>query len=277
MKYFMLMLIIFFPFGLFSQSLTGTWELVYVAPVSGDDSDPRGITNIRLHFTQDGKLYSLLPEDTLSPGMIPANYTFRNNILTIIPPEEDSVIISLSFSDPDNFSFSRDEGPLRSYRRIVSPDAANKPIEPKSLQLIYTNDTSSYKIPYDNNDYSARPFHERLRGTWEVIAYENINAPDMPPYGFLNDLWTFYNDELKVLSRIDQNEISAKYILGESEIVITPESGEVQVTKARFNEWGHLVIDSGKEIIKLKLITKNTGSIPNIPLKVVLLKLNSED
>jgi hypothetical protein len=99
----------------------------------------------------------------------------------------------------------------------------------------------------------------------------------MPPYGFLNDIWTFKDKEIYIYSRIDKKNITANYIEGNGEIIVTPSGGNIQIIKAVFNNWGHLVLDTGNEKIKLKLISKQTETIHGIPLKVVLLKLRTEE
>lgn len=260
-----------------SQTITGTWELIYVAPVDGMDSEPRGITNIRFHFTDDGKLYYLLPGDSSLNGLEYVHYRFSNDTLSVKPEREDSILLVLSFSDYGTFTFSKDFSTVRTYKKLMDTSSALLPIEPKSLQLINIGDTANYSFTYDNNDYSSLPFAEKLKGTWEVIAYENIIHGDMPPYGFLNDLWTFKNDSLSVFSRIDQQNITVKYVPANEEIIVTPEDESAHILKAEFNRWGHLKLDTGNERIELKLISKSISIIPHMPLKVVLLKLNGED
>jgi hypothetical protein len=260
----------------FTQSLTGTWELTYVAPVNADDSEPKGITNIRFHFADDGKLYTLLPGDSLADGLEIVNYVFADNVLTVIQPGQDSVLLNLFFNDSISFSFSWEGAPSRTFRKMNDPNTALKPIEPKSIQLINTGDTSNYNITYDDKDYSSLPYAQRLTGNWEVMAYENISHGDMPPYGFLNDTWSFNGKKIQIFSRMDQKEIFADYIPANGDIVVTTEDSSKVIMKAEFNKWGHLVLDTGKEIIKLKLISKDTSKIPTTPLKVVLLKLTGE-
>jgi hypothetical protein len=265
-------------FQSYPQSLTGTWELIYVAPVYADDSEPKGITNIRFHFTEDGKLYTLLPGDSLTDDLEIVNYAFVNNVLTVIPPGQDSVLLNLFFNDSNSFSFSLEGAPSRTFRKMNDPSTALKAIEPKSIQLINTGDTSNYNVTYDDKDYSSLPYSQRLTGNWEVMAYENISNGDMPPYGFLNDTWTFNGKKIHIFSRMDQKEIFADYIPANGgDLIVTPEDGSKVIMKTEFNRWGHLVLDTGNEIIKLKLISKDTDTIPTTPLKVVLLKLVGEE
>lgn|GEM_PF-2024158 len=81
---------------------------------------------------------------------------------------------------------------------------------------------------------------------------------------------------MTVFSRIAQKDITVLCVTGSNEIIITPSGNDVQIIKVSFNKWRHLELDSGNEIIKLKLVSKETEKVPVNPLKVVLLKFAGE-
>jgi len=262
-------------------SILGSWELVYIAPTHMEDTDPRGITNVRLHFTAEGKLYYILPGEILTDTTESVNYIFEQNQLKILPGNNEPYLINVTFQDFGNMVFESEYSSKRIFKRLLEPDAVKKIIEPKSLQLVSTGENQlimEKEYIYDNSDYSSVQFKERLIGVWEVIEYQDVPKGEMPPYGFLNDIWTIKNNELSIFQRVNQETADMKYVLTVSgEILITASDGSTLAWKCTFNKWGQLLLDSGNGIVILKLINKDTNVKKSIPLKVVLLKLKGEE
>lgn len=262
----------------FAQSITGTWELIYTAPVDMMDSEPRGIVNVKLYFTNYGKLFNLSPEEILTDSSEQVDYIFRDDTLNITPPNGEAYKIKVMFIDSVTMSFASNYSVNRIFKRIEGEDAFNKEIEFKSLQLINTGDSTSIVLPtvYDDTDYSSLSSAKRIIGIWEVIAYEDVPTHEMPPYGFPNDIWTFDSARLHMLNRIENDTVHAKYILSENNFILTRDDGEIISWKYSFDKWGHMLFDSGKGKIIFKLVSKDSSSRINIPLKIVLLKLAGE-
>jgi len=263
------------------QSVLGSWELVYIAPTYMEDTDPRGITNIRLHFTSSGKLFNIWPDEILSDNTESVKFNFEQNILKILPGNNEPYLINVTFQDSGTMVFESESSSKRIFKRLDEPDAVNKIIEPKSLQLVRTEELTDEKVDkilYDDNDYSSNKLNERIIGIWEVIEYKGVPNGEMPPYGFLNDIWTIKNNELSIFQRVNRETADMKYVLTVSgEILITAPDGSALAWKCTFNKWGQLLLDSGDGIVILKLVTKDINDNKSIPLKVVLLKLKGED
>jgi hypothetical protein len=261
-------------------SITGTWELVYIAPTDMDDTDPCGITNLRLYFTQEGKLFNIFPDEILSDSTQSVKYNFEQNKLKILHENQEPYIINVSFKDSSTMIFTFEMSSLRIFKRMPEPDAANKIIETKSLQLVNTGSATkntSMENIYDSSEFSSVPIRERINGVWEIVEYQNVPAHEMPPYGFLNDIWKIKNNEMEIINRATRDTTKLKYLLTDNEsIILTATDGSKQILKISFNQWGQMILNFGDGIIILKLVTKDINKVPFIPLKVVLLKLAGE-
>jgi hypothetical protein len=260
--------------------IIGTWELVYIAPIYMEDTDPRGITNIRLHFTKEGKLYDILPEEILTDSTESVNYQLQQNQLLIFPGNNDSILVEIEFPDSNTLVFTSELSATRIYNRLADPEAVNKPIEPKSLQLVQTKESPDKiveSIVSDNTDYSSINLTDRICGNWEIVAYKNVPRGEMPPYGFLNDIWRINKNEVNIFQRSNGDTTVLKYkFTTNGEMLVTTSDGSTFPSKCSFDQWGHLLINSGDGIAVLKLISKEPIDVKSIPLKVVLLKLAGE-
>ncbi len=278
--------VIIFLFTLFQSAIypqpdiLGTWELVYVAPIYMEDTDPRGIANIRLHFTKDAKLYNIWPDEILTDSTESVNYQLKQNQLLIFPGNNDSILITVEFPDSNTLVFTSESSATRIFHRLAEPDAVMKPIEPKSLQVVRTKESQDKIMEstiYDNTDYSSANFKDRIIGNWEIVAYKNVPGGEMPPYGFLNDIWTIKENEVNIFQRTsgDTATLKLKFTTND-EMLVTTLDGSTFPSKCSFDQWGHLSIKSGDGIAVLKLISKQSIDVNSIPLKVVLLKLAGE-
>lgn len=260
--------------------ITGIWELVYVAPTNMEETEPRGISNIRLFFTPDGELYSIFPDQTFSDSIPSVKYEFNGNTLSVLPGGGDSVILNVTFRDSSTMVFNPEIAARRIFKRIYDPDNLNKTIELKSLQLVNTGEmlTDTGGLKYDDSDYSSMPLKERIIGVWETIEYTDVPNGEMPPYGFPNDIWIIKIKELINIHRASKDTSIVKYQLTDSsEIILNADDQNVAMWKVYFNQWGHLVFDGGNGAMLLKLVSRDTENIPNIPLKIVLLKMAGEE
>jgi hypothetical protein len=248
--------------------IVGDWELVYVAPTDVANTIPNGVTNTKLRFTEDGHLLSMLPDHSSLTDARSTSYSFDGKHLLV-----QSRAMDVSFPDRDTMVLAQKFESQRTFKRIASFE---QKLEPESLQLIATQ-ASTAPISYDTRDYSALPAAERLRGTWEVLAYENVPRSQVPPYGFFNDIWTITADQVTVSMRQSPNRESVPFSmasgrLASSAIGLGGGKGSRVEWTPHFDEWGHLVLDSPYCRIVLKLLTKDTASEPAIPTKVVLLR-----
>lgn len=243
-----------------------------MAPTDIELTEPGGIINTKMHFTTDGKLIGLGPEDVLAENLRTTDFKFDGNQLTLLRPGAQPYSIRVSFPDAETMIFLPPNAGQRTFKRISGPNVL---VEPKSLQLI-KSPSSSVEVRYDNDDYSKRPVVERLRGVWEVIAYRNVPRNQLPPYGFFNDLWTI-NQSFVVVARRESSatdSVPFSFIderLSASGIALGGPVGSKIEWKTSFNKWGHLVLDRSDVQLVLKLITKNTDKVPTVPLKIVLL------
>ena len=256
-------------------SLVGTWELTYVAPQAIGDTMPGGVTNTKMYFTADGKLFVLKPDAVSIQDMKSADYTFDGRTLKASEAGVHSRVMTISFPDDATMVVSQRDESQRTFTRIPGFD---KKLEPKSLQLVADKSNDAVRPVYDVKDYSSAPMIERLRGFWEVVAYENVPRDQAPPYGFFNDLWTIEHGKV-VISRREPSAIDSvpfSYENGQfssSGIGLGGPPGSKVSWKPSFNEWGNLVLDGPHCRMVLKLVSKSTVNLPVVPLKVVLLRL----
>ena len=255
-------------------SITGTWVLSYVAPQDINNTMPRGVTNTKILFSPDGKLYSLEPEETSVQNSKAVLYAFDGKQIKLLDQGRHERSIQVSFPDNETMIFTQKYESQRTFKKISSFDIK---LEPRSLELVTDGSGKEASVAYDEADYSAMPIVKRLRGLWEVIAYEKVPSHQMPTYGFFNDLWTITTDAVEINRREPPEKDSVPFSIVDgsiysSGISLGASAGSKIEWTVSFNEWGHLVLDSTYCRVILKLIQKNTTHPPSVPLKVALLR-----
>ncbi len=253
-------------------SVVGTWELRHVAPQDIANTTPRGVSNMKMHFTESGKMYMLAPAQVSIQDARAADYTFDGKKLKLAESGARPRIVAVSFPDDATMVVTQDDEPPRTFKKI--PGFAVK-LEPKSLQLV-TGGSIAEAATYDEKDYSRLAPVKRIVGSWEVIAYERVPRSQVPPFGFLNDLWTITPAGVRVVRRGPQATDSVSVAISVDKISASgialggPAGTKIDWTYS-FNEWGHLVLDSPYCRIILKLLSKDTDALQSVPVKVVLL------
>ncbi|MBF5038736.1 hypothetical protein Q9292_10155 [Methylophilus sp. VKM B-3414] len=256
-------------------SIVGTWVLTYVAPQDVENTIPGGITNTKMYFTHDGKLFSLRPDAISIANFTPTDYTFDGKQLKVTFPGGQARVMTVTFPDTETMIITQKYESQRTFKRIIGFD---KKLEPMSLQLVNDNSSSPAATAYDVRDYSKLPTIERLQGVWEVIAYENVLRNQAPPYGFFNDIWTIKKEAVSISRRAPPTSDSLPLtfvdgLLTSSGIGLGGPVGSKLLWNASFNEWGNLVLDSTYCRLILKLVSKDTTNVPAVPLKIVLLSV----
>ncbi|HEY3400931.1 MAG TPA: hypothetical protein VGK03_09895 [Geothrix sp.] len=253
--------------------LVGTWELVYVAPQNIEYTAPGGVTNTKMHVTSDGRIYSVKPEAVSLQGAPSTSYTFDGKVLKVAVPGGKDRLMAVAFPDQETMLVTQQYETQRTFKRISSFD---KKLEPRSLQLVVDNSSPETPAVYDTRDYSGLSLPERLKGFWETIAFEKVPRHQVPPYGFLNDLWNITGEKVTITRRNHPVTDSVPFSLlngqlSSSGISLGGPAGSKVDWVPHFNEWGHLVLDSSYCRVVLKLVSKDPKAAPSIPLKVVLL------
>lgn len=274
--FFTAIICLFMSAGLYAQSIIGTWELVYIAPLDMMDTEPRGITNLKLFFREDGKLFTMLPDQPFSDDLSYEEYKLSKDSLSIINQDEAQNVF-IFFPSSDTLTVYDEYGGTRSFKRINGDNAEYNILEPKSIQLVNTGDSKVKETTYDTMDYSSLPIRQRLAGVWEAVAFENVPRQEMPPYGFFNDIWKIFDSTITMTSRADEQDVTVKYFIADSSITLLAEDGSSILWNFSFNQWGNLVVGDRNGLVRLKLVTKDIHSNIKIPLKVVLLKIKDED
>jgi hypothetical protein len=257
------------------DEIVGTWELMRIAPVDIANSEPHGVTNTKLHFSADGKLFGMKPDEVSLVGITSTGYAVDGKKLTIQQSKGAPVVMTMNFRGADTLFLDRPGAAQRMFRRIASPDVK---LEPKSLQLVRDPAVvgEASNVTYDEADYAKESPVKRIQGVWEVSAFRNVPRDQVPPYGFLNDIWVIKSDTVVVSRRNPPATDSTPFVLNDgrlssSAISLGGSIGSKVDWTASFNEWGNLVLDSAYCELVLKLVSKNTSNVPAIPLKVVLL------
>jgi len=256
------------------EAIVGTWELVGVTPRAIEDSDPRGVTNTKWHFTGDGKVFVIAPDQPLSEKADVGRYTYEGAQLTLVSSDGQKRLQMVTMPDANSMVWNG----RTTFRRMNFHDAEKMQLEPKSLQLVNLGGVASppADVSYDGTDYSAVPLQERVKGAWEVLAHHDVPRNALPPYGFFNDLWIIGQDSLMIVFRGPREErVTISYLFKDGSIVPEPRD-RGPVLKVTFNRWGHLVLDSGQGAMVLKLLTKSTKGIPPVPLKIGLVRSSAK-
>jgi hypothetical protein len=275
--------------------LAGLWVMTQMNPVHPQSSSPVGVINARNYFdAASSKLYTSLPDAEELPNTdkekevsgavsyeceqgvlsldLPQSksYAPTTTVTTIKAINEDQLIVSIE-THSEFFGTNVTE-------QIYTKDffqSKGERFEPVSIQVLMNdeNDLNVLDVEYDQKDYSDLSLNERMIGVWEVNRYQNVERQDMPPYGFLNDIYTIKQDEICLLVRYRPEEsICMPYKLrGQS--MSRPMGENDYVEQVSFNEWGHLEFSNGLITQSLKLISKDISKHPEMPLKVVLTSL----
>jgi hypothetical protein len=259
--------------ALADPTIVGNWELSHVAPQAIGNTMPRGVANTKISFAADGKLLTLAPDETSMQKAGHAEYSFDGKQLIIKESSGPGRPARVSFPDDSTMVVLPQYESQRTFKRIPVFTAK---LEPKSLQLIVTKTDHGSEVPYDNADYSKLPLAERVKGSWEVTAYENVPSRHMPPYGFTNDVWTIDGAGVTIASRMLEREEAVPFSFRggqlESSSLALGERGSRIAWKVSFDEWGRLVLDSEYCRVILKLMSKQKLDPSHVPVKIVLLK-----
>lgn len=262
------------PLSAFAQlgKLAGTLQLSYVEPQDAENTSPTGVINQKLHFAEDGKLYALAPEQVTLDG-VPTEYIVANGKLVVKPAGASRPIeFALTFTGADTMVMSRPHAAKRIFNRIKGVDVK---LEPQSLQLIKATGTSE-DSRYDTDDYGKLALPERLKGMWEVIAYEQMPRNQLPPYGFFNDLLKIDSLSVTTYRREPAAEDAVPFTFNDkltsSGIGLGGQPGSTIDWTPSFNAWGQLVLDSQYCRVILKRTRAKATDVASFPIKVVLVR-----
>ena len=253
-------------------NIVGTWELVDATPVPFNTSDPHGIVNHKLYFTADGRMYIIAPDEKLQPDDMSVSYTFENDVRTLTLPggevHRSSVVI-----DGDTMRIKTEDGVTFRYKRLNGTHAFDKELEPHSVEVLDVPGESPAPAPrYDTRDYSKQPLGQRIRGVWEVMRYSGVKFQP-PQEGFPNDKYIITATEVAMIpptsTRIE-GESHGKYQLNGSTMVVDDGS----MWTISFNRWNRLVLKRDDAELTMRLVSKDTSTIPALPVRIVLFDPN---
>lgn len=258
-----------------SPSIAGTWELTYVAPQATMNTMPNGVSNQKLYFAETGSLYVLAPDQTSIEGLTAVSYVFDGKNLKLnTRGAQQQRVVNITFTDNNTMVMTQAYEAKRIFKRIKSVDIK---LEPQSLQLV-SNGSGYEDSHYDRNDYSGLPASEKVKGMWEVIAYERVPKNQLPPYGFFNDVWKIDSSAVTIFRREptakDAVPNTFNGVLTSSGIGLGGQIGSKIEWAVSFNEWGQLILDSKYCRLILKRTTAKDEDIPLFPLKVVVVRFD---
>ncbi|MFL9881372.1 hypothetical protein PQR63_23445 [Herbaspirillum rhizosphaerae] len=260
------------------SSITGTWELTYVAPQAAMNTMPNGVSNQKLYFSETGKLYVLAPDQISVEGVTAVDYVFDGKQLKLnAPGAQRQREVNITFADSSTMVMTQTSEAKRIFKRVKSVETK---LEPQSLQLV-TDGSRSEDSQYDRSDYSGLPAFEKVKGMWEVIAYERVPRSQMPPYGFFNDVWKIDSSAVTIFRRepVAKDAVPNMFngSLTSSGISLGGPIGSKIEWTTSFNEWGQLVLDSKYCRVVLKRTTAKDGDISAFPLKVVVVRFDGHN
>ncbi|MGH8446985.1 MAG: hypothetical protein ACREVL_17075, partial [Solimonas sp.] len=218
----------------FAGGVVGTWQLVEVVVPSLQDSNPRGIPAVKEMYTADGRLYFIGPTDRLDEKTASADYRIDGATRTVWFGSGPRMAATLSFPDDNTLLVTQSGGDQWRYQRMTDADAANRRIEPQSVEIVKLDPPVAIPpVQYDNSDTTAQPLAQRLQGTWEVIEHRDVRRDDAPSYGFFNDIWTIDGKRIATLLRSAPNGTPPAlmpYQLFEGRLVVdTPQGQQISM------------------------------------------------
>ncbi|MFN7941523.1 MAG: hypothetical protein U0X73_07970 [Thermoanaerobaculia bacterium] len=258
------------------DDLVGVWELVSISPVEAMDSDPRGVPNRKEVYSTNGMFFILDPwEKKLDPERsLPYEVVGNRRVITLPDGEKETTEFQLT---GETLLLKHSPTETWSYRRLGGEEAVAQELEPRSLLILAEARSSEQakigEVTYDHSDYSALPTRDRIQGLWEVNTVSGIPAADRPPFGFQNLKLLFRETRLCVLAP-NEVEIDEKACRDCKLEGATLSCGAEEMGRSRFmvdfNRWGHLELHEGPATTTLRLVSRNTSTVPRLPVKVVL-------
>lgn len=261
-----------------NENIIGVWELVDVTPVTLMDSNPRGVTNVKEYYAEDGTLFFIPPDKPLTEKAYSVKYSVKNGKRTLTSSDGRQFSAEISFPSQNELVVTQQKGDKWFYRRLVGERAYDQELEPVSREVLSLKEpfeSNSRPVHYDNSDYSTLDIKKRLLGVWEVVEHREVSRNDAPPYGFLNDLWNFSEQGVSIVFRTSGSDIWPEPIRYEVEQdrlkTDAPEIGGPLLVS--FDKWGRLILTNDRETQVLKLITKANVHSSLVPIKITLIKL----
>ena len=260
-------------------SILGTWELVDVTALNSQDSRPTGIAARKYHFTAEGTLYIVDADAPLTEDVVPIPYAFVEGVLKMTVPSLGEVVVPVEFPSPSRMVLVYSETERWTHDRMDGDRPFDRAIEPRSVQVIQTDDSadqqSNLDIDYDASDYSHLSPAARIVGVWEASSYTGVSAADWPLYGFPNYKWVFTEDGKYCVLSPSQTEMVASetvdYGVTGTTLSVMPPDEAPETVEIGFNAWGHLELHDRGVVIAFKLLSKDPNKIQSIPLKITLL------
>ena len=250
-----------------TNELVGTWELIDASPVSFNSSDPRGIINHKLYYTADGKMFIIAPDRKLEESNVPVSYTFDDGVRTLTLPGGEVHESRVAFAG-DRMRVRTEDGVMLTYRRMAGDRPYDRAIEPRSLEVLDLGDEQRRAPRYDSTDYSKQPLALRIRGIWEVMKYTKVKFQP-PAEGFPNDKYVITADEVAMISPVAtriEGESRGRYRL-EGNTMVVDDGSRWEIS---FNKWQRLVMKRDDAELTLRLVSKDTKTIPPLPIRIVL-------
>ena len=279
------LLVLAAPAARADDRILGTWELVGLAPVSGDAASPRGQANVKERYAPDGTLSLVRPDGTLaSPDTVTLDYAVDGARLTLDAGDGRTRSASVAFAGPDEMVVRPERGAERLYRRMEGPDAIDRQLEPKSL-LVLARAASELGSPPvvptpGPPDRPDAPAGHRVIGVWEVVEHRDARRTAVPPFGFMNDVWTFDGTRVSLRLRGPSGDVEPgpmPYAVTDDELAVGAPGRGFALALA-FDEWGRLLLDAGDGTgtTVLRLVARDADAAPAIPPRVTLLGLAGE-
>jgi len=259
---------LFAPLLFAAGNIVGTWELVDATPVPYNSSDPHGIVNHKLYFTADGRMFVIAPDEKLDAANNPVKYAFDGSVRTLTLPGGE-VHESQVHLDGDTMHVKTEDGVVFTYRRLKGERAFDRQLEPRSVEVLMVADGEPAATPkYDARDYSRQALAQRIRGVWEIVQYRKIKF-DAPSDGFPNDKYIITADQVAMIpptaTRIEGESVGSYRLQGNT--IVVDDGSRWTVS---FNKWNRLVLARGDAELTMRLVSKDTKTIPALPVRIVL-------
>jgi hypothetical protein len=265
------------------RQIEGAWEICGSSPAYVDTLDPRGTPNLKVLFKPEGRMYSQLPDKTMSDkkSLDSREYTYRDGVLSWRGADA-LVEYRIQFLDKDTFRAGGKERSFLYCRLGEGATSFDKPLLPQSIDYILTSHDQDRKRPIQNPKRITPP-EGRLSGTWELVRITTKPGPEsMPPYGMPAVRVVIDRDRLCFVSSddtVDTQPKCTKIKLDGSRVVVTQKDA---IAFARLfdtgkplqlNDFGGLSLSDGVSTLDFIWVGPQKDPSPPVPARLVLFNL----
>jgi hypothetical protein len=257
------------------KELAGAYELVAAPAFDPGAAWPQGIENLRYVFDEEGRWYSLKPEQVLSKVSPIGRVHLADGKLVFHTPEGRLREHKFHLA-PDALRIIHGEHSVWRYQRLRDPAAIEGPIEPKSLEQLEV-DASAHAQGFaevlSRSKLESQIADTKLHGVWELVRVSGVAIESRPDQGYYNDVLVASPKRFCFIQRAEQNTavcIKVKQQGG----TLTLDAGTEVANEMRY-EWtafGHLRLIDESAIQYFRKHADDPNKAEPVPLRIAVYR-----